>query len=107
CVDDKYPIKLLPEKITQLIADAIQSPNMDGLLFCRCRVTLDSPKTALFPHKHQNAFGDIYFERKAWYQIWIHQLLRVKVLRHLFSHMPDDMASAKLMDKFTNDVPKL
>ena len=52
-------------------------------------------------------FGDIYFERKAWYQIWIHQLLRVKVLRHLFAYLPDDMPSAKTMDKFKDEVPKL
>lgn len=107
CVDDKYPIQLRTTKISDLIVDAQRSPEMDGLLFCRCRVTLDSPKTALFPKKYRNEFGDIYFERKAWYQIWIHQLLRVKVLRHLFNHLPDDMASAKLMDTFKNDVPKL
>ena len=107
CVDDKYPIQLVTKKITELIADAMQSPDMSGLLFCRCRVTLDSPKTALFPKKYRNSFGDVYFERRAWYQIWIHQLLRVKVLRHLFTHLPDDMASAKLMDKFKNEVPKL
>jgi len=107
CVDDKYPIALVTEKITRLIADAMQSPDMSGLLFCRCRVTLDSPKLTLFREKHRNAFGDIYLERKAWYQIWIHQLLRVKVLRHLFAHLPEDMPSAKTMDKFKDEVPKL
>jgi hypothetical protein len=107
CVDDKYPIALVTGKITQLIADAMQSPDMSGLLFCRCRVTLDSPNRTLFRQKRTNSFGDVYFERKAWYQIWIHQLLRAKVLRHLFAHLPDDMPSAKTMDKFKDEVPKL
>lgn len=107
CVDDKYPIQLVTDKITDLITDATRSPDMSGLLFCRCRVTLDSPKLALFPKKRINSFGDIYFERKAWYQIWIHQLVRVKVLRHLFTNMPDDIPSAKTMDKLKDEVPKL
>ena len=107
CVDDKYPIALVTEKITQLIDDAMQTPDMSGLLFCRCRVTLDSPKRALFRQKRINSFGDVYLERKAWYQIWIHQLLRVKVLRHLFAHLPDNMPSAKTMDTFKDEVPKL
>lgn len=107
CVDDKYPIQLVTEKITELIADATRSPDMSGLLFCRCRVTLDSPKLALYPEKKINSFGNVYFERKAWYQIWIHQLLRVKVLRHLFTHLPDNIPSAKAMDQLKDDVVKL
>lgn len=107
CVDDKYPIQLVTEKITELIADATRSPDMSGLLFCRCRVTLDSPKLALYPEKKINSLGDVYFERKAWYQIWIHQLLRVKVLRHLFTHLPDNIPSAKAMDQLKDDVVKL
>ncbi len=107
CVDDKYPIQLVTGKIDELITDAMKSPDMSGLLFCRCRVTLDSPKLTLYPKKRVNAFGDIYFERKAWYQIWIHQLLRAKVLRHLFTQMPADIPSAKAMDKLKDDVEKL
>jgi hypothetical protein len=107
CVDDKYPIALVTEKITELIADAMGSPEISGLMFCRCRVTLDSPKLSLYPGKKVNALGDVYLERKAWYQIWIHQLLRVKVLRHLFAKMPEDISSAKMMDKLKEEVPKL
>lgn len=107
CVDDKYPIQLVTEKITDLIADAIQSPEMSGLLFCRCRMTLTDPKLALYPGKIRNSFGDIYFERKAWFQIWIHQLLRAKVLRYLMTQLPARIPSAKAMDELKNDVPKL
>jgi len=106
CVDDKYPIRLVTEKIADLIAHAVSSPEMSGLLFCRCRVTLDSPKLALYPEEIINPSGDNYFERKAWYQIWIHQLLKAKVLRYLFTHLPDRMPSAKAMDQLKNDIVK-
>jgi hypothetical protein len=85
----------------------MRSPEVNGLLFCRCRVTLNNPKLALDPHKVRNPFNDIYFERKAWFQIWIHQLLRAKALRYLFSHLPDNIPSAKALDELKDDVPKL
>jgi hypothetical protein len=107
CVDDKYPIQLNTHKIASLISHAKRAPELDGLLFCRCRATLNNPRLTLYPRKVKNPFGDVYFERKAWFQIWIHQILRAKVLRHLFTHLPDDVPSAKAMDELKNDVPKL
>jgi len=107
CVDDKYPIQLATDEIGSLISHAMRSPGVDGLLFCRCRATLNNPRLTLYPRKIKNPFGDVYFERKAWFQIWIHQILRAKVLRHLFTHLPDDIPSAKVMDELKNDVPKL
>ena len=107
CVDDKYPIQLVTDKIGSFISHAMRSPEVDGLLFCRCRATLNNPKLTLYPRKVKNQFGDVYLERKAWFQIWIHQILRAKVLRHLFTHLPDHIPSAKTMDELKNDVPKL
>ncbi|HEY2569479.1 MAG TPA: hypothetical protein VGI25_09180 [Candidatus Udaeobacter sp.] len=107
CIDDKYPIQLVTGKIACLISNAMRSPEADGLLFCRCRATLNSPKLTLYPGKVKNPFGDVYFERKAWLQIWIHQILRAKVIRYLFSHLPDHISSAKEMDDLKDDVPKL
>ena len=107
CVDDKYPIELVTNKIASLISHVMCSPEVDGLLFCRCRATLTNPKLTLYPREIRNPFGDVYFERKAWFQIWIHQILRAKVLRHLFTHLPDHIPNAKTMDELKNDVPKL
>jgi hypothetical protein len=107
CVDDKYPIQLVTDEIGSLISHAMRSPEVDGLLFCRCRATLNNPKLTLYPRKVKNPFGDLYLERKAWFQIWIHQILRAKVLRYLFTHLPDHIPSAKAMDELKNDVPKL
>ena len=103
--DDKYPIQLVTDKIASLISHAMRSPEVSGLLFCRCGATLDNPKRALYRHQIKNPFGDVYLERKAWFQIWIHQLLRAKVLRHLFTHLPDHIPNAKTMDELKNDVP--
>jgi len=107
CVDDKYPIQLVLEKINPLMTDAIRSHDISGLLFCRGKALLRKPEVTLYPEERRNSLGDVYLERKGWHQIWIHQLLRVKVVRHLFSHMPKEIASAKLMDQLKDDVPKL
>jgi len=107
CVDDKYPIQLVTDKIANLISHATRSAEVDGLLFCRCRATLNNPRLTLHRRKIKNPFGDVYLERKAWFQIWIHQILRAKVLRHLFTHLPDVIPSAKAMDELKNEVPKL
>ena len=107
CVDDKYPIELPTDKVANLISHAMRSPGIDGLLFCRCRATLSIPRITLHPHKIKNLFGDVYLERKTWNQIWIHQVMRAKVLRHLFKHLPDHIPSAKAMDDLKDEVPKL
>src|SRR5438876_8887574 len=59
CVDDKYPIELRTHKIASLISHAMRTPEVDGLLFCRCRATLKNPKLTLCPGKIRNPFGDV------------------------------------------------
>jgi hypothetical protein len=107
CMDDKYPIRLVLEKIKPLISDTLQSTDMSGLLFCRCRVTLGRPDLALLPGERVTSSGEILLERKAWYQIWIHQLLKAKVLRYFFSNISASLVSAKALDAAKSDVPKL
>jgi len=107
CIDDKYPVRLITEKIVDLIPDALRSPVMSGLLFCRRGPTLDNPELTLHSRKWINPNGDVYLERKAWHQIWLHQLLKVKVLRHLFSHLPDRVSSPKEMDSLKDKIVKL
>jgi hypothetical protein len=107
CIDDKYPIQFVLPKINQLMTDAIGSPDISGLLFCRGKALLRKPEVTLYPEERRNSLGDIYLERKGWHQIWIHQFLRVKVVRHLFSHMPKEISSAKLMDQLKDNIPKL
>jgi hypothetical protein len=107
CADDKYPIRLVTEKFTQLFGYAREEKDMSGLLCCRCRATLDQPELSLVPGEEKaTPEGDILLERRKWYQIWLHQFLRVKVLRYFFTTMPGDIPNAKVMDDLKNDIPK-
>lgn len=106
CVDDKYPIELALPKIRSFMSSIQDLPDASGLLFCRCKALLRRPDDTLFPEERPNANGDVYLERRGWNQIWIHQFLRVKVLRYLFSQMPEQIASAKLMDHLKDNIPK-
>ena len=106
CVDDKYPIELVLPKIRTVMANTDDLPEVSGLLFCRCKALVRRPDETLFPDERNNSSGDIFLERRSWNQIWIHQLLKVKVLRYLFSQMPNQIASAKLMDHLKDEIPK-
>ena len=103
CIDDKFPVQLEIAAIASMGAEL--AADMDGLLFCRCRETLHDP-AALLPHTRTDAAGRVYLERRSWHQIWLHQFLRVKVLRGLFQGMPDDIDLAKEMDALKFAVPK-
>jgi len=107
CSDDKYPIRLVTDKIARLLEHARRSPGIAGLMFCRCRATLNQPALTLYPAEFTTPDGDILVERRAWYQFWIHQFVRVKVLRHYFSELPDDLPSAKALDEFREEIVKL
>ena len=106
CSDDKYPIRLILEKIKELLNYALTASEISGLLFCRTRVTLDRPELALHPHELATPAGDILLERRGWYQIWIHQFLKAKVLRSLFSQLPLEVPSAKALDRLKDQVAK-
>jgi hypothetical protein len=106
CVDDKYPIELLLPKIRTIVNDVQDLSDASGLLFCRCKALVRRADETLYPDERLSSSGDIYLERRGWNQIWIHQMLRVKVLRYLFSQMPQEIASAKLMDHLKDEIPK-
>jgi hypothetical protein len=106
CSDDKYPIRLIVEKIKELLNYALATSEISGLLFCRTRVTLDRPELSLLPHQRVTPDGDALLERKGWYQIWIHQFLKAKVLRSLFSQLPLKIPSAKALDGLKDQIPK-
>ena len=105
-VDDKYPIELALPKVRTFLAATDELSDASGLLFCRSKALLRRADETLFPGERQISSGEILLERRGWNQIWIHQLLRVKVIRHLFSKMPEEIASAKLMDHLKDEIPK-
>jgi hypothetical protein len=100
CIDDKYPIALdLPRirEITRWIGEPDRG-DISGVLFCRCRKLLR--REYLKTDDVRDPRGRVYLERTGYEQIWIHQFLRAKVLRHLFQQFPDDIPRAMEMDLF-------
>lgn len=105
-VDDKYPIELAIPKIRTFVNGIHDFGDISGLLFCRSKALLRRADETLFPDERVSSGSDVLLERRGWNQIWIHQLLRVKVVRYLFSNMPEEIASAKLMDHLKDEIPK-
>jgi hypothetical protein len=106
CIDDKYPIRIDVTKIEKMYhwLASDRASAVSGILFCRCRMMLDNRhltgQTIVDDLKH------VYLERKGYEQIWIHQFLRVKVLRYLFESFPDVIPFAKYMDELKTQATK-
>jgi hypothetical protein len=106
CIDDKYPIRIdVPtvEGMYRWLALG-GAPAVDGLLFCRCNKMWDM--RFLTGETVVDDSGNAHLERTSYEQIWIHQFLRVKVLRHLFEAFPAEIPAAKAMDALKREVAK-
>jgi hypothetical protein len=98
CLDDKYPVQFDLPKVEALTCFVRNGPpaGIDAVLFCRCHDVLDPEN--LTGGQFRTPEGEILLRRKNYHQIWIHQFLRVKVIRHLFEQFPDEIPYAKYMD---------
>ena len=103
CIDDKYPINFKLDEIQSIYynLDYLKDNEISGILFCRCRNLMINKK---LNHKKIYQNETTYLERKNYDQIWIHQFLKVKVLRYLFKQFPDKISSAKDMDYLKNKI---
>lgn len=105
CMDDKYPIALVQPSVAAL-ADAVRFerlPDVDGVIFCRCRRLL---RQRFLMRGRRAGPGGIALRRRLDYsQIWIHQFMRVKVLRRLFAAMPEPIATPDVMDPVKDQLP--
>lgn len=106
CIDDKYPISFNLDRINQINewVTTLSDTEISGILFCRCRSLL-RPEYLTGKTITDNK-GLVFLERKGYEQIWIHQYLRVKVIRHMFSKFPDVIPYAKAMDGFKDIITK-
>ncbi|MCK4895137.1 MAG: hypothetical protein KAT07_14275 [Calditrichia bacterium] len=110
CIDDKYPISLDLPRINVVMNWVLNSPpdQCSGMLFCRIRSVLNGK--ALRQDwigrnvRLRDSFGNTYLLRKNYEQIWLHQFLRVKVIRHLFEKLPDTIENAKVMDSLKSKI---
>ena len=105
CIDDKYPVDIDLGRIRPIVDElAAGGPDdVSGVLFCRVRQMLDERKLL---GNARSLGGETLLDRRAYDQIWIHQFLRVKVLRHLFGAFPDIIQPAKIMDRLKRRVTK-
>ena len=58
----------------------------------------------LFSETVQGPLGVTMHRRRGLQQIWIHQLIRVRVLRFLFDQFQGEINAAKHMDKYINQI---
>jgi hypothetical protein len=104
CIDDKYPIQLIDPPVARL-AKAVLSdelPGVDGVLVCRCRRLLQPEY--LLEERRVAPGGVALLRRKDYSQIWIHQFLRVKVLRRLFRQFPASIPRAGDLDPLKDRI---
>jgi len=105
CIDDKYPVILHLETVRTIHSLIVEEnpPDASGILFCRTRRVLQPEN--LFPDVRR--LGRLHLlERRYYHQIWIHQFLRVKVIRHLFQNFPDVISPASIMDPLKDRLTK-
>ncbi|MDX1409276.1 MAG: hypothetical protein R3330_14115, partial [Saprospiraceae bacterium] len=106
CIDDKYPASInvrAMQSVYNWIHD-VDNPSVDGVLCCRPKKLMK--KKRLTGKRLVTDKGITLLERKNYKCIWIHQFLRVKVLRHLFESFPDHIPDAKAMDRMKDQTDK-
>ena len=106
CADDKYPIALdLPgvQSVMEFVQN-IDDTTISGVLFCRPREF--SKQKNLTGEVLQDSNGMKYLERSNYKRIWLHQFLRVKVLKYMFESFPDVIPASKHLDYLKSDLPK-
>lgn len=97
CIDDKYPVWLDCAAATDVVraVGTIADPTICGLSFARARKLFDPRFLAADTIR---LGGRPFVRRTSYAQLWLHQFLRVRVLRHLFSSFPEVIGAAKEMD---------
>jgi len=101
CMDDKFLIAIDQESATYFTewVEKLSDPKVGGVSFCRARRLFLSNTVDETP-AFRTERGDALLLRRNYNQIWLHQFLKVRVVRHLFESFPDSSFIAREMDKF-------
>lgn len=103
CMDDHYPIELKIEEIYKIYSyitnNKIKNNKISSISLCRTKNLSLNYKDIILGNNSKP-----FLERRDYKGIWMHQFLKVKVLRYLFSNFPDNAFNAHLMDRFKREL---
>lgn len=109
CMDDRYLISLnlLEVEKTYNFIENNLSNDISGLMFTNAPWGRLPENQYYYKHKIKTSNNQIYLRRKGYRMIWVHQFLKVKVLRTMFDNFRVKMKMAKEMDYilFTLKLP--
>ena len=110
CMDDRYPISLQTGEIEKIYhwIKTIDDRNTSAVMFLNSRKGQKPENLHYTNHTIYDSNKNKYRRRKNYTMIWMHQFMRVKVMRNLFSHFPKNLKSAKEMDyiMFKQQLPE-
>lgn len=102
CIDDRYPINIKIDDVSYISNWILNTPPsvLSGVMFSNFPKMMHvknimSEKNCIYDDRRKK-----YYRRKNYAMIWMHQFLRVSVIRILFNEFPDDFNQAKQMDYF-------
>jgi hypothetical protein len=101
CIDDKYPV-VIDADIFQQCHNwvlRLEDPSVAGVTLCRPD-SLTRPSLMNYEDVIQAPWGEQLIGRRHYKKIWLHQFVRVKVIRTLFQGFPDGPFKPKEMDVF-------
>lgn len=97
CIDDKYPVRINVSKMNRLVHEVRSLDNPTIAAVCPTQPRQDKWRS-LDPATELRLGGRRYRDRGDWSRIWLHQFVRVRLLRELMEPMPAKLARAKMMD---------
>lgn len=105
CIDDKYPINLNLKPIQQVFTWVQKNPaKIDGISFTRLAEWLEKEYVEASTININESIS--LLERNGYERIWMHQFLKVKVIKYIFEQLPDNFGAAKRMDTLIKSIQK-
>lgn len=106
CMDDRYLIEINLEEMKKTYEWVCKLNNPEiAAVKCTSHLMGQSPENiSYFRNIIRNDFHQVFYQRKNYAMIWIHQFLRCKVLKDIFIHIPNNLQMAKHMDFIVNEL---
>jgi hypothetical protein len=98
CIDDKYPEQLDVPALSNIYRGIISKDDksFDAILFSSRKFKKNSIVNQA--QKIVDVNNQVYFRRKGYGNLWLHQFIRAKIIKNVFVQFPDEISIAKEMD---------